>query len=342
MPTRAKSLILLIPALNDWDALRLLIPRIDRALIDSNWKTDSNWKIDVLIVDDGSTDALPQYWPGDDWRAIASISILHLRSNVGHQRAIALGLYHAHEFSGAAAVLVMDGDGEDRAEDLPALLAEFESAGCREAIFAARTKRMEGAAFQISYHGFRMMHWLLTGIAVRVGNFSILPREAISRLMVAPDVWNHYAAAVYKTRFPRRLLPLARGSRLAGRSRMNFVSLLIHGLSAMSVFSDQIGARLLLGAAGLAMASGIVSVITGWNSLTFLLLAVAAQSLAFAAVFALAIVSRRSTPNFLLLRDAHHFLLGTTRCPAGNLTRLNGHLMDENTQEAAASQKGAL
>src|SRR5581483_7157655 len=112
--------------------------RIDRAL--------AGRRASVLIVDDASTEAAPQEWPACD--SIEAIEILHLRCNLGHQRAIALGLYHVHEFSDADAVIVMDGDGEDRAEDLPLLLDEFERGGRREVVFAARAKRMESLFFQ--------------------------------------------------------------------------------------------------------------------------------------------------------------------------------------------------
>lgn len=262
------------------------------------------------MIDDASTDSLPQDWPGASYEALEEIAVLHLRCNLGHQRAIALGLYHAHEFTDAGTVIVMDADGEDRAEDVPALLEEFERGGRRDAVFAARAKRMEGFAFQFSYQAYKLMHWLLTGIEVRVGNFSVLPREALTRLMAVSDLWNHYAAAVYRARLPRRLLPLARGKRLAGESKMNFVSLLIHGLAAMSVFSDRIAARLLAASAGFAIL-GVTMI--GWMGMTWAagaVLAVAAQSLTFAALFALTIVGRRSAMNFLPLRDAPHFILG--------------------------------
>ena len=284
----------MIPCFNDWASLRLLLPQISQAV------SGLNWRVSILVINDASTEPVP-----DDFE---SHQILNLRCNLGHQRAIALGLYHAHEFTGASAVVVMDGDGEDRPQDLPALLAEFELGGCREAVFAARTKRMESTAFQISYQTYRMIHRMLTGIEVRAGNFSVLPRSALTSLMVAADVWNHYAASVYRSRLPRRLLPLPRGSRLCGQSHMNFVSLLVHGLSAMSVFSDRISARLLAAASLLTGLGLAIFFWVGWTPATILLLALAGQSLTFAALFALTIVSRRSSVGFLLIRDAQLFL----------------------------------
>ena len=332
MAAHSDSLLILIPSFNDWEALRLLLPRIDRAM------RGSPWHASVLIVDDASTEPADPRWPGEPFTAIESVTILHLRCNLGHQRAIALGLYHAHEFTEAAAVLVMDGDGEDRAEDLPALLAEFERSGRREAVFAARTKRMESLAFQFFYQVYRTAHKALTGIEVRVGNFSVLPGAALTRLMAVSDLWNHYAAAVYRARLPRRLLPLARGRRLEGQSRMNFVSLLIHGLAAISVFSDQVSARLLAASSAFAILGFGILLWRGLTTPAVVLLVGAAQTLTIAILFALTIVSRRSSVNFLL-RDAPHFILGKTVAAENSpLIRLGAVLAREERPAVARAR----
>jgi glycosyltransferase involved in cell wall biosynthesis len=310
MNARGESLTILIPSFNDWAALRLLLPGIDRAF------ADSRWSVSVLIVDDGSTDPVPEDW-AQDFASIQSIEILHLRCNLGHQRAIALGLYHEHEFGDADAVIVMDGDGQDRPRDLPALLREFENAGRREVIFAARSKRMESLLFQCFYRAYQGVHRMLTGIGVRVGNFSAIPRALLVRLIASPDLWNHYAAAVFRARLPRRLVPLDRGARLQGRSKMNFVSLLTHGLSAISVFSDQVSARLLTASAAFSVFSLAAilasSLIPGWTrATTAWLIGLMLQSLTFAILFAFLIASRRSSAGFILQRDAPYFILGKT------------------------------
>jgi hypothetical protein len=316
---RRASLAILIPNFNDWESLRLLLPEIDRAM------AGLERQVFVLVVDDASTEPVPDGWPGHNFSALDSIEVLYLRSNQGHQRAIALGLYHLHEFTDAEAVVIMDGDGEDRPEDLPELLRAFAAGDVAEVVFAARTKRMESLAFRLGYRAYRLVHHALTGVVVRVGNFSVIPRPALARLMAVPDVWNHYAASVYRARLPRRLVPLPRGRRLAGESKMNFVSLLIHGLSAMSVFSDQVSARLLTAAVSFAvLATGLIGVtagirwftdlaIPGWATFTVgLLLLLVIQLLSFATLFAFLIASRRSSVNFLLTRDAPYFILRKT------------------------------
>jgi len=319
MAGRGDSFTVLIPSFNDWDALRLLLPRIDRAFADTG-RTAS-----VLIVDDASTEALPHEWPGQIYSAIRSVEILHLRCNLGHQRAIALGLHHIHEFSDSEVVVVMDGDGEDRAEDLPAILDEFERCGRHEVVFAARTRRMESLAFQFFYRVYQVLHRVLTGVEVRVGNFSVLPRKALARVIASPDLWNNYSAAVIRARIPRRLLPLARGVRLSGVSKMNFVSLLMHGLSALAVFSDQVSARLLTASAGLSVVA-LAAILSGQLARTTVgwLIVLMLQVLTFAILFAFLIARGRSSAGFVLQRDAPYFILGkrSVRSEAGAAERV--------------------
>ena len=302
------SLAVLIPNFNDWESLRLLLPQLDRAI------EPLGQKVSVLVVDDASTEPMPEDWPGRTFSALASIEILHLRSNQGHQKAIALGLYHLHEFTDAQAVVVMDGDGEDRPEDVPELLRAFATGGAGEVVFAARTRRMESFWFRLGYHAYRLVHRVLTGVAVQVGNFSVIGRPALARLMAVPDLWNHYAASVFHARLPRKLVALPRGRRLAGKSKMNFVSLLMHGLSAIAVFGDQVAARVLTAAVSFTVLAGLIGLTAGVGA-TFaagLLLLLVVQLVTFATLFAFLIARRRSALNFLLLRDAPYFILGQT------------------------------
>jgi hypothetical protein len=313
------SLVILIPSYNDWESLRLLLPQLDQAV------QGQRRRVAVLVVDDASSEPMPEGWPGLNVTTLDSVEVLHLRANHGHQRAIALGLYHIHEFTDAEAVVVMDADGEDRPQDVAELLRVFSTEGNRKVVFAARTKRMESLGFRLFYQAYRLVHHALTGVVVQVGNFSVVPRHALARLMAIPDLWNHYAASVYRAKLPRTLVPLPRGRRLAGQSKMNFVSLLIHGLSAMSVFSDQVSARLLTAAVTFAaLVMGLMGVtagvrwfshltIPGWPAFSVgVLLLLVVQLLSFAALFAFLIAGRRSSLNFLLPRDAPYFILGKT------------------------------
>jgi hypothetical protein len=141
----------------------------------------------------------------------------------------------------------MDGDGEDLPGDLPRLIDALSQSDSRDhgVVFAERRRRSEGLLFRVCYHSYRLIHVALTGIPVRFGNFSILSRGALDRIVVVNELWNHYAAAVVKSRLAYSTIPTVRGVRLAGQTQMNFPALVIHGLGALSVFAEIISVRLL-------------------------------------------------------------------------------------------------
>ena len=190
-------------------------------------------------------------------------------------------------------------------------------------IFAARTKRLETLAFRICYHFYRWIHRVFTGISVRVGNFSVLPWEALGRLVVVSDLWSHYAAAVFRARIPYQTVPLPRGPRLVGNSQMNFSALLVHALSAICVFSDIVSARVLAAAVALTAltAGGGVAALAahwaiGWSIPIWVrfvlasLLFLDVQAVLLAVVLAFTIVANRSQMSFIPLRDGKYFVRG--------------------------------
>ena len=308
---------ILIPVFDDWDSIAVLLPELDRAI------RLRGWTADIVLVNDGSSVPIPDAVRYQNHRSLQRVDVLHLRRNMGHQRAIAVGLAYLEKARRSlTAVVVMDGDGEDRPEDVPLLLQEL-NVQATGVVFAARTKRMENWRFRLMYRVYRLVHWWLTGIKVRVGNFSALSPAAMSRLVVVSELWNHYAAAVFRSRVPFGTLPLARGRRYRGKSQMNFSGLVLHGLSAISVFSDIVGIRLLV-ASGLLMcaAGGLLAVVTavrlfsslaipGWaTNAVGLLVVILVQSLMLMLVLSFVILTMRSHVNVIPLRDAGVFIEG--------------------------------
>jgi hypothetical protein len=237
--------VAVIPILDDWAALRLMLPRLSAAL------SRVTTRAAVLIVDDGSRESGESQLRPPPVEGLQWVRILRLRRNLGHQRAIATGLCHVEEHIPCDYVVVIDGDGEDRPEDVPALLARAMAENGRTVVFAERQRRVEGLGFRLGYAVFRFMHRVLTGRGVKVGSFSVLPRQCVGSLTVVSELWIHYAAAVVRSRQPWCAIPLSRAPRLEGRSRMNFVGLVVHGLSAISVYSDVVFTRLIMASAAL-------------------------------------------------------------------------------------------
>ncbi len=307
-------LVVLIPVFNDWSALELLLPRLDEAL------AGRPGSIEVLLLDDGSLVSHEAFRP-PPLTAIQQVRILELRRNLGHQRAIAIGLAYVHEHVPCDAVLVMDGDGEDNPADAPRLLQEAQTRGWRPLVFAARARRSEGWLFQACYRVYQVLHWVLTGYKVRVGNFSVIPASALGRLVVVSELWNHYAAAVFNARIEYTTVPTVRSPRLAGETRMNFTALVVHGLSALSVYSQIIGVRLLivsLALAGLLLVS--FAAVLPWLSaagdnkaiwplgLIAVLLILLLQTVVSGVAFVFLVLSGRQAATFIPLRDYRWFV----------------------------------
>lgn len=312
------NFVLIAPCFDDWESVSVILPLVDRALSDKGFSSR------VLVVDDGSRTPHTLDFGEGSFKAITRVEVMTLRRNVGHQRAICIGLCHVasnHDLASTDGVVVMDADGEDAPHDVPRLIEAYESNRGTRAVFAKRIRRSEGLVFQTFYALYRVVHRTLTGIPVQIGNFSVLPMRYAQVLSVSSDLWNHYAAAVVQSRLVIDQIPTARAKRLRGRSKMNFVSLVSHGLSAMSVFADRIGVRALLASmvAILLLVGGIVGVfairlltglaIPGWATtaagiLSLLLL----QVLLLAIVFAFLIHLGRAGSGFLPLRDYSWFV----------------------------------
>ncbi len=301
-----------MPLRDDWASAAELIRLLDQAI------SSYPCTVDVLLVDDGSVQGVNPADFQSRFAVVRSIRVLRLRRNLGHQRAIALGLVHVEKAISCDAVLVMDGDGEDTPDGALQLLRAFSGT---TAIFAERSRRTESFVFRVFYRLYKVLHRILTGIGVRVGNFSIVPSRYLGTLVVMSEMWNHYAAAVFRSGLPFTTTRIPRGYRIAGTSRMNFVSLTAHGMSAISVFGDVVGVRLLIAcmAGSLMAALGILAVaairiftdraIPGWATYSIgALVIILIQFITMAASFTFTLLSNRIQLSFVPLRDYELFV----------------------------------
>lgn len=312
-----KNLIaIVIPVLDDWQSLALLLPILDEKF------NDAALSVEVVVVDDGSSVSFEEPLSGlPNFTNLSKISILELKRNLGHQRAIALGLTYAAAELDCNAAVVMDGDGEDEPADAVRLVEKCRAENFSKMIFAKRSKRSEGAAFRFFYALYKFFYQILTGRTIRFGNFSVVPRRILRRLVVVSEVWNHYAVGAMKARVPYLEIDTSRGARLSGTSKMNFVSLVTHGLSAISVYGDIVGVRLLLGTCVLIVLSAIgismvfiVRIVTdlaipGWATyVVALLLIILMQAVTLSLFFIFLVLNNRDNASFLPERDYKYFI----------------------------------
>jgi len=300
-----------IPLFNDWQAVSLLLDRIRLVVAEPIVK-----RMAFLIVDDCSVtnyDTLPT-------GIGQSLSILRLYRNVGHQKAIALGLSYLADQPDLQMTIVMDSDGEDRPEDIEKLIQRSaEVPG--QIVFAHRAKRHETLLFRVFYRIYKWLFLLLTGKVITFGNFSLVPAGQLRKLAHVSSIWNNYPGGVIRSRLPYTGVSLERGRRLAGESKMNFVSLILHGFSAVSVLIDTTAVRLVLFSALMIAASmigiGVVvymklftqTAIPGWASyLVASFLIVILQAFLISLLLVFIVLAYRTQVQFIPARQYRDFV----------------------------------
>jgi hypothetical protein len=168
--------------------------------------------------------------------------VIRLRRNVGHQRAIAIGLSYVGESAPTGNVLVMDSDGEDMPASIAALSAELADHDV-DLVVARRKSRVESLSFRGFYLVYKLLFKLATGRGIDFGNFMMMKPAALARLVAMQELWLHVAGCTLTSKLRLRACPLDRGPRYAGSSKMNFVALALHGFKALMVFAEDVLVR---------------------------------------------------------------------------------------------------
>lgn len=232
------SIYCLTPVYNDWESLVILIDQVGKLQQTYSEKYDFH----VIAVNDGSSEE----FDADTLPKGIKVDVIHLKVNIGHQRAIAVGLqYIYNEVEGYDYVVVMDGDGEDKPEDITTLLFKAETENKRKIIFAQRKKRQESLLFKIGYFFYRFLFHALTGQKISFGNFSAIPKPLLGKVVHQSNIWNHYSGGIIQSKIPFDKVLLDRGKRYKGVSKMNLNALIIHGLSSIAVYFDSLSIRIL-------------------------------------------------------------------------------------------------
>ena len=246
----AHTVVVVTPVFEDAEASGRLFRELVAALGD---------RVFVVAVDDGSI---------REPVAVESLSaagiegvVLTLRRNVGHQRAIAIGLgYVAEQLGPDQRVVIMDSDGEDLPSTIQNLLGALDSPQT-DVVVARRRSRVETFRFKAFYALYKQLFGLMTGRSISFGNFMALKPQAVRRLVAMQELSIHVAGAVLASRLRVATCPLDRGPRYAGRSKMNFVGLALHGFKALMVFAEDVLVRVGIACAAIAALSVAGSVL---------------------------------------------------------------------------------
>jgi glycosyltransferase involved in cell wall biosynthesis len=221
------KVVILIPIYNDWQSVSKLLDEIN------NLSVSSEFQISVIIVNDASNHDRQE--ENKNLENINSIKILNMKTNQGHARCIATGLKYIDEKEDFDYVIPMDGDGEDRPEEIIEFLNKIKVSN-NEPIVAERVKRSENLIFKICYQVHKLITLTFTGKYIKFGNFTCLPKTTVQKLINEKSTWNSYSGSLKKVENNLLSVPSTRGTRYFGPSKMSFYNLIKHSLSIISVF----------------------------------------------------------------------------------------------------------
>ena len=222
---------ILIPIYNDWQSVLKLLD-------DINFNIKSlDHEISILIVNDASNHDRPIEEKILD--NIRSVKILNMKVNQGHARCIATGLKYIYEKEDFDYVIPMDGDGEDRPEEISEFINRVQKSD-NKPIVGKRIKRSEDILFKICYQMHKFLTFTFTGKSIRYGNFTCLPKTTVEKMINEKATWNSFSGSLRKIEKDLISIPSIRGIRYFGPSKMSFFNLLKHSLSIISVFRQAV------------------------------------------------------------------------------------------------------
>ena len=219
--------VILIPIYNDRESLKLLIENIN------NEVKDLNHEISIVVVNDASSQQILDTYPNIE--NIQSIELINMKENRGHARCIASGLKYIFEKKEFDFIIPMDGDGEDRPEEIKNFI-EFSKQANNKSIIGERVKRSENLFFQICYQFHKFLTLAFTGQSIKFGNFTCLSKATVKKMLEEKATWNSFSGSLKKLEKELVSMPSIRGKRYFGPSQMSFFNLLKHSLSIISVF----------------------------------------------------------------------------------------------------------
>jgi hypothetical protein len=231
-----KTYKILIPVFNDWESLLNLLNNINTL------KINNIAYLKILIIDDCSTEILNK---NIEFESFTDVEVIKNLKNIGHGKSIAYGINYLSKKNDFDYLIVMDGDGEDRPEEVKELiLKSFDLPSLT--ITANRIKRSESAFFKLSYHLHKILTLVLTCHSIKFGNFMCIPKQDLNLIVSNKNLFVSFSGTVSKFIKNKTYIPSIRGVRYHGPTKMTFLKLIRHSLLIMSVFKIEVASRLLV------------------------------------------------------------------------------------------------
>jgi len=248
------KITILIPVYNDWQSVFKLLENINSEI------STLEFEFSAIIVNDASTESRPELLI--NLNNLKSIQVINMKENKGHARCNAAGLKHINEKEDFDYVIPMDGDGEDRPEELNLFIEKIKEYP-KTVVTANRIKRSEGFLFKLCYLAHKYLTLIFTGQTIKYGNYTCLTKVVVNRIVNEPATWSSFSGSLAKIAKDRKSISSERGTRYFGPSKMSFINLLKHSLSIIAVFKTTLLIRSVLFLfAYLFLMIGKISIIT--------------------------------------------------------------------------------
>ena len=218
---------ILIPIYNDWQSVFKLLDNINSEI------AGLEDEVSVIIVNDASTEQRSEF--NFSLNNLKSIQVINMKENRGHARCNAAGLKYINEKEDFDYIIPMDGDGEDRPEEIKSLIEKAKDYP-DTVVTANRVKRSEGPIFKLGYQVHKYLTYIFTGESIKFGNYTCLPKSVVAKMADEAATWSSFSGSLTKIAKERKSIPSIRGLRYFGPSKMSFINLLKHSISIIAVF----------------------------------------------------------------------------------------------------------
>ena len=201
-PSENRRLCVVVPVHNEADNLAELVKRLQAVAAQLR-----RWEMEVLFVDDGSTDASVEMIREIRASGIP-VGYIRLSKNFGHQAALCAGMEHAF----GDAVITMDSDLQHPPEEIPRMIDAHERAPtwCRWFAPIAPTPARAKAFFRhFFYRTFNRLSD--TRIVPNAADFRLISRPVLDVLLRIPEREKFLARLDSFAGFPADVARIPRG-----------------------------------------------------------------------------------------------------------------------------------
>jgi len=225
-----KRHIILIPVYNDEKSLKKLLQNIDNHL-----ELLVGFETEILILDDRSSEEINL--ENNKFKNFKKIAILRVKTNIGSQKVIAVGLNYLKNIKENFFITVMDSDGEDNPTEISRMV-ELAEKNSDSVITSNRKSRSEPLIIKVLYRIHLIITFLFSFKWITFGNFTTFNSTNLKNILSDNSSWLAFSSSIIKNCKIKRLYA-KRERRYFDKSKLGLLKLIEHSIRINSVFSNR-------------------------------------------------------------------------------------------------------